>query len=241
MKAVLLITICILLAGCGGKENSARLNTIEAQNKALAAQVKALTQAVAENTALLAEAKKHGEADADLLKELAARTDEITAAQKRADGDIRLIARRVDEVTTAGRASFNFLNQVTSAQFDNLGDWITKLSAPSSPAVCDFFNPDLSTLKTVNGFHFYVMPVEIKPHDGGTTLTFRIGNPYAAQFINPKFSMTYGIAKPKNTAWANADAAARDAKGDAALDPVYATIEMPTKVNAQQNRHGANR
>jgi len=203
VKAILIVGGCLLLTGCGDSKTQARLDAVEAQNKALAAQVQDLSKASAENVALLTKANSRSEMLDKLLKELTARTDSIAATRGIADNQISQIAQaagsHADELFQALK---KYTDQLIG--FEEQARARDKVSAfqlrtDESHSVCDFFNPDLLTLRTWNGFVFYIFPVEVIPRDGGATLKFRIGNPYAAKFRDIAITVTHGIAKPKKT------------------------------------------
>src|ERR1035438_416415 len=93
--------LMLLATGCGERKTQARFEAVEAENKALAAQVEKLTQVSTENAALLAETKRNGGADVDLLRELTARINGTAAAQQKADSEISWIERTYSEAIKA--------------------------------------------------------------------------------------------------------------------------------------------
>ena len=136
----------------------------------------------------------------DGLQELndsdASKRDAITEqyVNKRAEILEQYIDTRAEQLTTSVRGLL--VLQDNESRF--VSQQLSKLWRADAPAVCDFSNPILTTLKTSAGFHFYIMPVRIDPQVGGATIRFRVGNPYAAQFGETGIIVTYGIAKPKD-------------------------------------------
>jgi len=193
------IVVCAFLAGCGGKDVSARLDAVEAQNKALAAQVRNLAKESGDNRAMLAKAGGSYETLDEQLKELAARMGAVTLAQGKETS-------KLGEIVNSNAETFQKLFRYTEQRFydESTARGLERMKAyddreQESHAICDFFNPDLLTLHTFYGFVFYVLPTEVVPHAGGTTLKFRIGNPYSAQFTNVAIAVTHGSVKPKHT------------------------------------------
>lgn len=206
MKLIPVFLFFVFLVGCTDNQLSDRIAALEKANADLAGRSAKQELAIeAQNKTLAAQSGKllleKAPAQSRTFEELTARIDRIAEAQQRADNKISRISESTAKADSALAATIQLLfdQQVKQSSSDSL--MFARLSRPDLPAACDFFSPELSTLKTPQGFLFYVMPQKIEPMDGGTMLRFQIGNPSAAQFDGAIVTMVYGAAPPKTKDW----------------------------------------